>query len=72
MTTNCLQRPLDSYADHIFTTGLVGWSGITHLEDKDFTPLIEKSLKLPGFKEDTNGKTVMVGFAKSGYDHMVI
>lgn len=65
MTTNCLQRPLDSYADHIFTTGLVGWSGITHLEDKDFTPIIEEALELPGFKEDTNGKTVMVGFARN-------
>jgi hydroxylamine reductase len=65
MTTNCLQRPLDSYADNTFTTGLVGWPGITHIENKDFTPVIEKALELPGFKEDTTGKTVMVGFARN-------
>ena len=25
MTTNCLQKPLDSYKANIFTCGLVGW-----------------------------------------------
>jgi len=65
MTTNCLQRPLDTYTNNIFTTGLVGWPGITHIENKDFTPVIEKALELPGFNEDTNGKTVMVGFARN-------
>lgn len=65
MTTNCLQRPLDNYKDNIFTTGLVGWPGITHIENKDFTPVIEKALEMPGFKEEMNGKTVMVGFARN-------
>ena len=65
MTTNCLQRPLDNYKDNIFTTGLVGWPGITNIENKDFTAVIEKALEMPGFKEDTNGKTVMVGFARN-------
>ena len=65
MTTNCLQRPLDSYKDNIFTTGLVGWPGITHIGNKNFTPVIEKALELPGFKENTLGKTVMVGFARN-------
>jgi hydroxylamine reductase len=65
MTTNCLQRPLQNYEDNIFTTGLVGWPNITHIADKDFSPVIRKALELPGFEEDTNGKSVMVGFARN-------
>ncbi len=65
MTTNCIQRPLENYAGNIFTTGLVGWPNVPHIVDKDFTPVIEKALEMPGFQEDTNGKSVMVGFARN-------
>ena len=65
MTTNCIQKPRDSYKDRIFTTGLVGWPGVHHIADKDFTPVIEMALELPGFTEDQNGKQVMVGFARN-------
>ena len=65
MTTNCIQRPRDSYSDRIFTTGLVGFPGVTHIPDKDFTPVIEKALALPGFTEDREGKTVTVGFGRN-------
>jgi hydroxylamine reductase len=53
MTTNCIQKPKESYKDNIFTTGLVGWPGVTHIADKDFSPVIEKALAMPGFAEDT-------------------
>jgi len=62
MTTNCIQKPRDSYRDRIFTTGLVGWPGVTHIGNDDFSPVIEKALGLPGFPDDTDGKQVMVGF----------
>ncbi|MBN1551358.1 hydroxylamine reductase [bacterium] len=65
MTTNCIQKPRDQYKDNIFTSGLVGWPDVRHISDGDFTPLIEKALALPGFAEDTPGKTVMVGFARN-------
>ena len=65
MTTNCIQRPQGSYQENIFTTGLVGWPGLVHVMNRDFTPVIERALALPGFKEDTNGKSVMVGFARN-------
>ena len=65
MTTNCIQRPLQNYEGNIFTTGLVGWPGVTHIADKDFSPVIKKALELPGFQEDINGKSVMVGFARN-------
>ncbi len=65
MTTNCIQKPRDSYKDNIFTAGLVGWPGATHIANRDFTPLINKALSLPGFPEDVPGKQVMVGFARN-------
>jgi len=65
MTTNCIQKPQEVYKDNIFTTGLVGWPGVTHIADKDFTPVIEKALAMDGYAEDAPGKTVMVGFARN-------
>jgi hydroxylamine reductase len=65
MTTNCIQKPKDSYKDNIFTTGLVGWPGVTHIAGKDFSPVIEKALSLPGFSQDIDATTVMVGFARN-------
>ncbi len=65
MTTNCIQRPQASYADNIFTSGLVGWPGVPHISNRDFTPVIEKALALPGFTDDANGREVMVGFARN-------
>jgi len=65
MTTNCIQRPLDAYKDNIFTCGTVGWPGIRHISGRDFSPVIERALALPGFVEDVEGKSVMVGFARN-------
>ncbi|BBO75103.1 hydroxylamine reductase [Desulfosarcina widdelii] len=65
MTTNCIQKPRETYQDNIFTTGLVGWPGVTHIADKDFTPAIERAMALPGFTKDVPGKQVMVGFARN-------
>jgi hydroxylamine reductase len=65
MTTNCIQKPRDAYKDNIFTCGLVGWPGVTHIADHDFAPVIKKALELPGFAEDREGKSVMVGFARN-------
>jgi len=65
MTTNCIQRPQPAYKDNIFTTGLVGWPDVAHVSGGDFGPVIKRALELPGFTEDVNGKSVMVGFARN-------
>jgi hydroxylamine reductase len=65
MTTNCLQKPRDSYRGNTFTNGTVGWPGITHISDRNFKPVIDKALTMPGFPEDKNGRSVMVGFARN-------
>ena len=63
MTTNCIQRPKETYKDTLFTSGVVGWQGTKHISDRNFASVIEKALTLPGFPSDTNGRSVMVGFA---------
>jgi hydroxylamine reductase len=65
MTTNCIQKPQESYQHRIFTTGLVAWPGVVHIDnDKDFTPVIEAALAETGFAEDEPEKKIMVGFAR--------
>ena len=66
MTTNCIQKPPDSYTDRIFTTGLVAFPGVGHIESKtgrkDFSMLIVKAKALGGFGEDKIEKTILAGF----------
>ena len=71
-TTNCLMPPKESYADRVFTTGVVGYPEMRHIGDnKDFSPIIRKALELGGFNQDTTfpgingGETVMTGFARN-------
>jgi len=65
MTTNCLQKPRDSYKNRIFTSGVVGWPGVVHISNRDFTPVIEAALAQPGFTEDAPEKFIMIGFARN-------
>ncbi len=66
VTTNCIQKPRDSYVDRIFTTGPAGWPGVEHIPEvdgnKDFSPAIEKALELGGWEEDEEEKRITVGF----------
>ncbi len=66
MTSNCLINPeIKGYADRIFTAGPVGWEGIPHIADHDFTPAIECALAQPGFAEDAPEETIPAGFARN-------
>ena len=62
MTTNCIQEPRPTYKNRIFTCGLVGWPGVTHIANRDFTPVIEAALKEKGFEQDGPDDTILVGF----------
>jgi hydroxylamine reductase len=62
MTTNCIQEPQTSYRGRIFTSGLVGWPGVTHIANGDFTPVIGAALAAPGFADDGPDKTILTGF----------
>lgn len=67
MTTNCIQKPRDSYKDRLFTTSIVGMPDCPHIEEvngkKDFTQVIEKALELGGWQEDESEKRITIGFA---------
>lgn len=68
-TTNCLMPPRPSYADRVFTTEVVSYPEMVHIDEKrDFTPVIEKALELGGYAEEqpftgiNGGHTVTTGF----------
>lgn len=74
-TTNCLMPPRKSYADRVFTTEMVAYPEIQHIDEpanggvKDFGPVIKRALELGGYDEDQHftgingGHKVMTGFA---------
>ncbi len=62
MTTNCIQKPKESYTDRIFTMNAVQWPGVLHIEGTDFSPAIAAALAAPGFAEDGPGDTILTGF----------
>lgn len=67
MTTNCIQKPKDTYADRIFTTGLVAFEGVSHIADrtagktKDFSAAVTKAKALGSVKAES-GKKIPIGF----------
>ncbi len=67
MTTNCIVPVKDSYKDRIFTTGMAGYPGVTHIEgdeegNKDFSEIIELALKCEPPVEIEKGE-IVGGFA---------
>jgi hydroxylamine reductase len=55
-TTNCIMPPKASYSDRVFTTSVVGFPGLVHIDGKDgkkdFTAVIEKAKELGGYAEE--------------------
>jgi len=62
MTTNCIQRPDRSYQERIFTCGPVAWPTVRHIEDRDFSPVIEAALAAEGFSADGPEQSITTGF----------
>ena len=62
MTSNCIQKPKQSYKKNIFTTGTVGMPGVTHLSNTNLVPLVDQALALPGYTQDTPDMDILVGF----------
>ncbi|MEW6173773.1 MAG: hydroxylamine reductase [Bacillota bacterium] len=60
-TTNCVLIPKESYRDRLFTCGIAGVEGVSHIENRDFTPVIEKALSTPELPEK-EGITLTTGF----------
>jgi len=65
LTTNCIQRPQESYKNRIFTSGLVAWPGVRHVTRDDFSPVIEAALNQPGFTTEGLEHYITVGFGRA-------
>ena len=65
MTTNCIQRPQETYKDRIFTTGLVAWPDVVHIPGHDYGLVVESALASPGFEADGEDKFITVGFGRN-------
>ncbi|MBX9693679.1 MAG: hydroxylamine reductase, partial [Cyanobacteria bacterium] len=65
MTTNCLKPPAESYKERLFTMDVVGFEGITKIENYDFQSLIETALASPGFLQDDEQKSITIGFGRN-------
>ncbi|MEI6892047.1 MAG: hydroxylamine reductase [Pontiella sp.] len=62
MTTNCIQKPKENYKARIFTCGLVQWPGVEHIDNGDYTVVIDAALAADGFTETEEEKTILTGF----------
>ncbi|MDZ7640712.1 MAG: hydroxylamine reductase [Desulfurivibrio sp.] len=56
MTTNCIQKPQESYQENIFTTGLVGWPAVAHVDDHGCPSLLDKVKSAVGLNYAGKGK----------------
>ncbi|MBS3814283.1 hydroxylamine reductase [Candidatus Bipolaricaulota bacterium] len=69
MTTNCLVPPEDSYKDRVYTTGVVSFPGLTHVEgrgndgQKDFSEIIDHA------KDTAPPQELETGFIPGGFAH---
>lgn len=71
-TTNCLMPVKENYSDRIYSTSVVSYPEMVHIDEKkDFTPLINKALELGGYQKDkvmtgiNGGTQVVTGFGRN-------
>jgi hydroxylamine reductase len=67
MTTNCLVPPKNSYINRVYTTSVVGFDGVKHIDakedgSKDFSAIVEQALACQPPKQLEDG-TIVGGFA---------
>ncbi len=74
-TTNCLMPVKPTYSDRVYTTSVVAYPQMEHIEAdekgfKDFSPLIHQALQLGGYDEEqlltgvNGGNTVTTGYGR--------
>ena len=68
MTTNCIVRPKDDYTKRLFTTGMAGYPGCTHIpnreagKQKDFSEIIALAKTCPE-PQPLEDRLITTGFA---------
>ncbi len=64
MTSNCIIEPQPSYRQRIFTAGPVGWPGVRHIENHDYSAVVAAAKALPGFDADAEAQEITIGFGR--------
>jgi hydroxylamine reductase len=68
VTSNCIVEPRRSYKDRVYTVNEVGFDGVQHVKNRDFSKLIDQAIKMEGFK-----KTVEPArFHTVGFNHRAV
>jgi hydroxylamine reductase len=63
VSTNCIIEPRKGYKDRIFTMNVVGFPGVKHIKNRDFSEVMALALADTGFTETVEpAETVMTGF----------
>ena len=76
VTTNSIQQPKKTYQEKIFSTGTVGWPGVSHIADrkkgqrKDFSAIIALAQKSDVPNELTEGQ-FMTGYGQKALSGLV-
>jgi hydroxylamine reductase len=64
-TSNCVLPPKEDYRDRMFTSGVARLTGVQHIEDYDFSPLINTAKSLPELKDEPGDRMMATGFGAS-------
>lgn len=63
VTTNCVIKPRRAYQDRLYTMNEVGYDGVKHIVNRDYSGVIEQALECRGFQMTIEPPTYnMVGF----------
>jgi hydroxylamine reductase len=64
-TSNCVLIPNDEYKERMFTVGVAQIPGVKHIEDYDFSQVIETAKSLPDLEEEPRDAVLTIGFGAS-------
>ena len=64
-TSNCVLIPKDQYKERMFTVGVAQIPGVKHIEDYDFSQVIETAKSLPDLEEEPRENVFTTGFGAS-------
>ena len=64
-TSNCVLIPKDEYKERMFTVGVAQIPGVKHIEDYDFSQVIETAKSLPDLEEEPRETVLTTGFGVS-------
>ncbi len=64
-TSNCVLLPRDEYKERMFTVGVAQLPGVKHIEEYDFSPVIEMAKSLPDLDDEPRDTVLTTGFGAS-------